>query len=551
MHRTLKPAVAAAAVVLAAISACVNPTERSNQLSIEFPDLPDLFLKDSLQLDARLVDDAGSEIDNGLIDYTSSDPTVVSVDAFGMLLAVGAGTATITADARLYENTDPTAQAVTVRGLLEIDSVRPLQVRFGDVITLYGVGLDPDSLFLVGIGDASAPDLGDFALYVPADPAFPNRLGELTVWVPPPANPISTISVLGFNGVRVHDEDLRVFQFDLYEANDTTARDLGTLPTGFLNPALAFETRRRDELIPLGSDWYQFRNTTVQSRTLVVFATGLNPSDFSVFMSSGLGWSTAQGEFNVSAGSWSVGPGAYFCDALSMTLSGEPFQPLEERFPAAVIALDNLAPGTYNFLTVFQSPGEPQPYEVAIFNQYLSIDGTAKDPAEENDFCSAAKDINAGLGVQLTIDNPHDIDWFKFTVPAGGQSVDIRVASPDTLVDVDLYLVADQRPADLPVVDFSTEFGTNTDRICARDLNGNCTGPLPLLPGDYFLVAFDFAGETGSYTLSAAFTAPPPGIVRAPPVQALDADLRASVIQKRAAKGGAEARSILRSAGQR
>jgi hypothetical protein len=534
MYRVNNPAVVVAVVLWAA--ACFNPTERSDDLSITFDALPDLFLKDSVQLDARLVDAGGLEIDNAQIDYTSSDPTVVSVDAFGMLLAVGSGTATVTAEARLFENTDPAVQPVTVRGLLEIDSIRPLEVRFGEVITMYGVGLSPDSLILVSIGAAFAPDLDDFSAYVPEDTAFPNRFGALTVWVPPPADPKSVVSIIGFNGVRVHDEDLRVFQRDLYEPNDTLPRNLGELPTGLVNPALSFESRGREDF-DFSADWYQFDNTGNQDRTLVVFGTGFGGQNFNVFVSPGVSWVGAQKTFQIDPGAWSIGSGAYFCGGLSMTLGGQPFQPFEERFPAAVISLDQLGSGTYNLLTVFDAPGDPQPYEIAVFNSIVSIDGTTQDPAEENDWCDVAKNLSTFAGVPLTVDNPHDIDWFKFTVGGGGQNVFITATSADSVVDVDLYLLADERPTDLPIIDFSTEFLTN-DTICARDVSGDCVGPLALPPGDYFLAVIDFAGETGPYRLGASFTSPPAPILGAVAPRSVDRALRESFVRKRDATGG-------------
>lgn len=536
-----RPAVAVAALLLAA-PACFNPTDDSGNVSIAFPAPGDLFLKDSIQLDARLVNEGGAEIDNAQIDYVSSDPTVASVDAFGMLLAVGSGTATITADARLFENTDPAMQLITVRGLLEIDSIRPLIVRFGSVITLYGVGLSPDSLILVGIGEALAPSLEDFATYVPDDPDFPNRLGQLSVFVPPPANPKSAISVIGFNGVRLAPDTLRVFQLDVYEPNDTVPADLGELPVGFLNPALSFEDRRRDDF-GVSADWYRFTNSSTQKRTMVVFGTG-QTQNFSVFVTPGVAWNNAQQTFLINPGAWAIGSGGYFCGGLSMTLAGEVFQPFEEQFPAAVIALDQLGPGTYNLLIVFDAPGDPQPYEVAIFNSYESIDGTAQDPAEENDWCDVAKDLSGFLGASLTVDNPHDIDWFKFTVPAGGQMVRIDASSSDSLVDVDLYLLENQQPTDLPIIDFSTEFLTSNDAICARDVKGVCTGPLALPAGNYYLVVIDFAGQPGPYQLGATFMSPPVPIMGSAALAQEGLTMRESFMRKREETGTRQRRNL-------
>jgi len=255
-------------------------------------------------------------------------------------------------------------------------------------------------------------------------------------------------------------------------------------------------------------------------------------------------WNNAKQTFVIDPGAWAIGSGGYFCGGLSMTLAGQVFQPFEEQFPAAVIALDQLGPGTYNLLTVYDAPGDPQPYEVAIFNSYESIDGTAQDPAEENDWCDVAKDLGGFLGAPLTVDNPHDIDWFKFTVPLGGLMVEVNAASSDSLVDIDLYLLANQRPTDLPIIDFSTEFLTSNDAICARDVNGACTGPLAVPAGNYYLVVIDYAGEPGPYTLGATFTSPPTPIMRSAALVQEGLTMRESFMKKREATGTRHSRYL-------
>ncbi len=142
---------------------CVYPTDRSQELSVEMSQLPTLFLKDTLQLDAQLMDATGNRVPNAVIAFSTGDPTVLTVDLSGRLLAVGVGTASVTATALGFQDAKPVTEPVVVRGLLEVDSVRPanpplgpMSVLFGDTLHIFGVGLLPDSLFQVAIGGEDA-----------------------------------------------------------------------------------------------------------------------------------------------------------------------------------------------------------------------------------------------------------------------------------------------------------------------------------------------------------------------------------------------------------
>ena len=519
MNPTTRSAGVTAALAVTVTMGCIFPTERSGELTVVLDSIPALFLKDQIQLSAELLGPGGVPIENGTVSFSSSDLTVVSVDADGMLLAVGAGTATITARAPLQENTDPDQQVVTVRGLLEIDSIVPAIINFGDVVTLYGVGLSPESLFSVTIGGVDVPDLADFASYTPADPAFPNRLGALSVFVSPPADALAGITVLGFNGGLVHTDSVRVLQFDVYEPNDTAPWALGNLGAGLANPALAFESRKRNDDRP-AADWYTFTNAQQQTRTIFVFGEGIGAETFSVFVTDSLFWDGFSLDYLVGTQAWLIGPSLFLCDGMGITEFGSEFQPFEEDFPFAILALKDLPTGDYHIIAPYTAPAEPQAYRLIIANGYFSFEPA--DAAEENDYCDVAANL-VGLGAtELTVDNPHDSDWFKFTVPAAGQTFKIVATSPDSLLDIDLYLIADFRPDSLPVIELSVQDATPDSM------------DVVLPAGDYFLLVVDFAGETGPYNLAATFTPAPAGVAqqflaaRSPVVRAaMDAKRRA------------------------
>jgi hypothetical protein len=161
-------------------------------------------------------------------------------------------------------------------------------------------------------------------------------------------------------------------------------------------------------------------------------------------------------------------------------------------FPIAIIALKNLPAGRYHILAPFVALGTPTRYELSILNQYVSV--LPPDAAEENDYCDVATPLTAGASATLTIDNPHDIDWFKFTVPvASAFSVTATATDPDG--DLDLYLARDFRPDSLVLVTVASNPGRS------ESLSGL------LVAGNYFLVVVDFPGVSTQYTLSTTATA--------------------------------------------
>ena len=134
------------------MAACVFPTDRSRELSVQLDELPALFVGDDAQLTASLIDQNGVVVPNGVVRFASADITVLLVSPEGRAVAVGPGAATVTARALAFTDATPASADATVRALFQLDSVRPLQVAFGDTIQLFGVGLNPDSLFRVTIG---------------------------------------------------------------------------------------------------------------------------------------------------------------------------------------------------------------------------------------------------------------------------------------------------------------------------------------------------------------------------------------------------------------
>lgn len=481
----------------AAGTGCLFPDDRSGQLQVDLADVPVLFLKDSVQLTAQLMDGAGQPVPNAVIRYTSSDPTVLSVAPGGRLLAVGVGSATVTATAVEFAAAAPVSRTVQVRGLIEVDSVVPGFTLFGQLLQIYGVGLFPDSLFSVSIGGVQAK-IFDFQA---EDVNQPMRFGRLQIWVPPPADRRSQLSVLGFKGGLLYPDSLTVLQRDIYEPNDTVPAALGTVPLGLRNPALAFEVRARN-VTTEAADWYRFTNTAPTDRTIFVGSEMVGAETFQVFVTDSLFWSSPTGSFGIGSQSWTIGPESWVCRGRTMTRLGELFNPPELPFPFTLLALGDLPAGDYDVIVPYVTAGEPAAYELIVWPAYLSV--LPRDVAEENDYCDVAKDISVTVGQTLTIDNFHDREWFKFTLTAPGL-VSVSVRATDAEADLDFYVIKNFLPDSLPVVFQGTDSGADE------------TKSVPLTAGDYFLLIVDYVGRPTAYTVTTSGIAAPP--VTAPSVQ--------------------------------
>ena len=480
---------------LAGAAACLFPADESAQLSVVLDPVPELYLKDTLRLNARVLTVAGDSLPGAVVSFTSSSPTVLGVDADGKALALGVGTATLTASALAFAGATPDTATVRVRGLIEIDSVRPNIVRFGDSLHVYGVGLNPDSLFTMNLGGVELTAAG----FVPADPTKPGRLGMLSAWVMPPAARFSTLTMVSFAGGVAFPDTISVLQRDRYEPNDTTATFLGDVPLAFYNPALAFEPKGRNEARE-PADWFTFRNAATSDRSIIVASDFVGAQTFSVFITDSLAWSQGAQNYIVGSRSWTIGPQTYLCAGKSVTQGGQPVVFKEQVFPITIVALKDLPAGTYHVIVPYLAPAEPTAYQLLVTAQYNS--SIPRDALEENDYCDVAKPVGQTAGATLTIDNPHDIDWYRFTrnlptsvsvTATAGSAVSPNLPSPD----LDLYVIRDFTPDSLVLVAAGTTEGS-TEAVSA------------LLPaGDYFLVVVDFAGSPVQYTLSSTFLAPP------------------------------------------
>lgn len=268
-------AISAASLVM--LASCVMPTERGAAYRVVFDSLPGLLAGDTVQLQARLVGRDGEAVVAARIEYASSDPTIALVERTGRVVAAGAGLVQIVARAPSFANVAPGELSLRVFGAVEIDSVRPSSVRYGEAINIYGVGLNPaGGAGAVRIDGHEAPLLG----YVPAEGSRPNGFGVLSAIVAPPvgvgAGAATGVAILQASVVVANARGgaslvtpLTVEMRDRFEPNDTTPAHLGTLSGRLALQGLAFDH------LPAGvpqvpMDWYTFTTTAPGDWTITV-----------------------------------------------------------------------------------------------------------------------------------------------------------------------------------------------------------------------------------------------------------------------------------------
>ena len=122
-----------------------------------------------------------------------------------------------------------------------------------------------------------------------------------------------------------------------------------------------------------------------------------------------------------------------------------------------------------------------------------------------SDLCDAADTKPILLGATgptsqyedtLAIENPHDVDWFRFNVPGGAPARLVRFrtaarpfAATDTS-DIDFYVLNVPGPTDTLMT------GTGFAKA-----GSTVDDTLTLAPGDYYAVVVDFAGIPTRYSM--------------------------------------------------
>ncbi len=144
----LSPLVALAAVVSG--TTCTFPTDKIDEVKVRI-EAPRLFLLrgDTIRVRARayrLVGGTDTEVSNVDFTWTSRSNSTARVDkkccGYAVVTGVNPGIAEISAHAVAFENSADGTLSLRVANPLEVDSVRPRRVHYGEVVTVYGIGVD-------------------------------------------------------------------------------------------------------------------------------------------------------------------------------------------------------------------------------------------------------------------------------------------------------------------------------------------------------------------------------------------------------------------------
>jgi len=494
------------AAALAAVT-CAFPTDKSNDVSVSIQTDSGrkvVLAGQKLLAHATLWQHAGTdsaEIKNVVFQWATDNDSLAIVKDQGYggaeVTGIASGNVTLSARAVSFEKSRTDYVPLRVSKPLEIDSVRPSLVRFGDTITVYGVGVD--SIFIAFLGTTTQFDF-----------PFPGKIVTRTrdstgfstakFWVTPVAHS-TRLSFFGPGVFGDAPDTTYILPFDVLEPNDIAPRAINleaapliaSIPAlKFFNPALAFEPLKRDEQ---GVDWYRFSQTTPRDLTIILTAPDVRGT-FSTFLSDSLlfvpGSGTTPGQYFIGDSAWTLGPGSHAC-------KGQPFSPAEAQPESTVVALHGMPAGRLHALSIYSQPGR---YGLAVFEGYAADPRVGRDAHEEDDFCDAADArgiaviLPAGsLRDTLTIDNAHDIDWIRFRV-SSLSTVTLKIAPLTSVTsdptDVDIYLLT------VPGGGASSTL----DLLASSTDTGSVESMTSLLsPGDYYFVAVDYLGAPLAYDL--------------------------------------------------
>jgi hypothetical protein len=556
---------------------CVVPTDRSADVAVELEAIGDLFASDTVFARARIVEADGSELPPTAIVFASTDPSVLSVNPDGRVVAAGPGTADVTARSRTLASAEAASVSVRVFAAVQVDSVRPASVRYGDVLRLFGVGLEPGGGGAAVRIDGQEAPIAGFTL---ADPDRPDGFGVLEVIVVPPvglgagvggvATLEATVTVANGRGGANVTAPLTVEMRDRFEPNDTVAADLGVLSAAVEMKGLALDHLTAGERhVPV--DWYTFTTTTPGDWTITLAGTEVWAGQPEMQLITGTDMLSFTEEERAvfwyvddpgtqMAGSDAACRGFVGALAPGLDFVGSWAASAWGNAPAVRLPVENLPAGTHHLIIGFGGeraleaypwgPGwsggafqsvvqagfrtpdvdrEALRYDLRI--EPGTVSPVAPDAYEGNDFCADAPTLLA-LGTtaiadsafDLSIDAEFDWDWFRVDGQTAGRL--FLTVTSETMTRPPRVFVYHPSPGmDGPIDRMTTEAQT-TFGVLRSDRDGLQGMPVDTLA--YYVVVSPNAGATvgpgqqgepGPYRLTFAWD---PGAITAPPRDVFD-----------------------------
>jgi hypothetical protein len=500
----MSPRRSCVAILLTAVcGGCLLPSDHSPRLAIEVDSLPTRLLPgDTVLVRARLLSAPGTPIPNADFVFSSSDSDVVAFlarDARSALLRMRrAGDATLQVTAEAYPAVPAAERLVAVRPSLQIDSVRPLAARYGDTVTVYGVGLDPAGHPAVRGGERTLA----VHHFTPVDPSRPWRVGRLAAYVTAGMPLRGPIAVRSDRGAATSRDTLVVTPEDIYEPNtDAVPTDLGTLTADLVNPALAFERRVPGVGTSPPVDAYRF--ATADQGAWTVRVAGLSGSEQQAEVNHPLGTNQWL-EFSGGSSYVSYCRGTTY-RSLQYLMSPHVFFPTD----TLVYALQNTRAVIDLLLTYGRKwdaggghssgQGYPRddPYFLSIRKGYVSdLDPGANEP---NDVCRDATPVSlSGAVLSRSLDRPTDFDWYRF-----------EVTGPGAMVFVDVQSTVQIRPDILIGLEALPDSVLSLKCMCDSASATREADSIPLPAGRYLAVVYSGSRPARSGTYHISFSARP------------------------------------------
>jgi hypothetical protein len=490
------------AVLALASAQCSFPTDKSDGVFVTL-EAPSHVVLRGQEMDVyarawRVVGVDTQPIGNVDFAFNTGSSTTARVEktccGYATVIGVNRGDVDIVARAVAFEQAGQANLVIRVANPLEIDSVRPSPVHFGELLTVYGVGVD--SMFIASLAGVN---LIEYPFSRTRDSA--TGLGQIKFWVPPPARS-DRLFYLGAGVFGTDTVVTNVFKEDVYEPNDSVASlinlDLpgpwpGTIlaPILFTNPALAFEPQDRDVE---GWDWFKFtRSDTTRPTTFFINYPSFGTDSLTrTFVIDSMSWN----------GSFSFPPVVGFIGSKWHYCKNRRFQPIQVSRESTIVALKELPSKTVTILTFFSNP---QRYGLTAVDGYITTDSRiGPDRFEENDYCKfadrPAQRIPPSPGIlalftdTLTIDNPFDIDWYVINMPA-------PTAGPDSALRIRVaprpFAVQDSSDIDVYVLSFTT-----LNQIASSEAAGSFEDfTVNLGAGLYYVAVVDYAGTPTRYSM--------------------------------------------------
>jgi hypothetical protein len=470
--------------------------------------------RDSMYAFAFTIGQSGDTIPLTNVDFawSAGDPNVARVEGASggaaEITALNYGKTKISARPTAFEQANSGDTTLRVAQGFVIDSIKPAFVKFGQKVTVYGVG----------VGNIAFLDLG-FADLIRDEFSFqgsPDGLAQESYWVPYPAftdAPFYGIFgggqfVLGNFPDTVHVDTLDLYEPDtippILDINGAGGpRAVATLPALYYNPALFYEPTTTGFF---NTDFQRFDRAANDTVSLFVNSFVYGDTAFP-FIGDSIYWDSNFQDYFPGPGSWFFTAGRQECNGSQFYYFTQP------RVPSYVVSFMKWPTSRLYFLQFYTKAGR---YEMtAAHGAYLPDPRVQPDRFEDDGLCWQAdsnfadsvgpnrKRILVGIippfgagpfrDSTLTISTPFETDFYRIRVQQfspGDTNFTIQTKSlpfgGTDPSDIDVYVFD---PATGSNLNYSANVGS-AEQITMR-----------LDAGEYYVVVTDVAGQPTRYSI--------------------------------------------------